>query len=525
MRYQYNGFIPQNIAPKVAKQIVVHNGKGEKVRTIALGSLNRPTGEKLYSYGLLSDLHCAGNNSAEGTRLDNALTFFENQGCSFCCHSGDMTNIGFWYPPADAPSANIDPNVIYLKQMEEYNTVRGKHPNLPLYGVCGNHESYVNPITENLPELKIYTGLDLYYTISHYNDVFIFIGQNKGNRPMSDEALQWLYETLELNRNKRCFVFVHPYVDNADSGNPYGVYGNNFFASWGTKKTAFINLLSHYKNTILFHGHSHMHFSMQEEISNSNYSEVLGFRSIHVPSISWNRKIVDGASVNVGGCYGYIVDVYENCVVLNGLDLLTNEAVPIAQYCIDTTLQTIEASTFEDDTGAISYLPSGYTIIDHIEVTGEQYINTGFVPNQDTRIVCEFKYLGGTGVYGARGSVSSNNFSLRVINGAWQMGYGDGVATGTILADDEWHTADQDKNTLYIDGVLAVTREYEEFTSPHPIAIGAIRASSLYYGEGCYRNCKIYDNGTLVRDFVPCTNESGEVGMYDFITNAFFINT
>ena len=159
MVYKYKHFISQNIAPQKAKSIGVYDSNGKKVCVIALGRLAPPTETKLYSYGLLSDLHCAGNNSAERTRLNNAMTFFETQGCSFCCHSGDMTNIGFWYPPADAPSANIDPNVIYLKQMEEYNSVRGKHPNLQLYGVCGNHESFVKPITENLTELKKHISL------------------------------------------------------------------------------------------------------------------------------------------------------------------------------------------------------------------------------------------------------------------------------------------------------------------------------------------------------------------------------
>ena len=345
MRYKYEGFISQNIAPKGATKIGVYDAGGAKVCDIPLSGLQRPNGERLYSFGLLSDLHCAGNNSPEKTRLDNALTYFESQGCSFCCHSGDMTNIGFWYNATDTE--------MYLPQMAEYKSVRDAHPNFPLYGICGNHESYNKPITENLTELKTYTGQDLHYTVLHSNDVFVFLGQNKGSKPMSDESLQWLYETLEANRNKRCFVFVHPYVSNEDSGNPYGVYGNNLFAAWGTKTTAFKNLLNHYKNTVLFHGHSHMHPDMQEEVSNSNYSEVLGFRSIHVPSISWNRKIVDMQSVNVGGCYGYLVEVYADCIVLNGLDFLTNKFVPIAQYCIDTSLQTIEANTFTDSTGNI----------------------------------------------------------------------------------------------------------------------------------------------------------------------------
>lgn len=345
MRCEYNKFIPQNIAPKGAIQIGVYDSSGIRKVAIPLGHLARPTGIKLYSFGLLSDLHCAGNNSTEGTRLDNALTYFEEQGCSFCCHSGDMTNIGFWYNSTDTE--------MYLTQFEEYKSVREKHPNLPLYGICGNHENYNKSITENLTELEQYAGITMYYSITKGNDVFIFLSQPAGNKPMTDEALQWLYEMLESNRNKRCFVFVHPFVSDSDSGNPYGVYGNNVFDWWGENTTVFINLMSHYKNTVLFHGHSHIHFDMQEKVKNAIYSEVLGFRSVHVPSLSWNRKIVDGASVNVGGCYGYLVDVYDDYIILNGLDLLTNKSVPIATYCIDTTIQNINANTFVDSTGII----------------------------------------------------------------------------------------------------------------------------------------------------------------------------
>lgn len=171
-------------------------------------------------------------------------------------------------------------------------------------------------------------------------------------------------------------------------------------------------------------------------------------------------------------------------------------------------------------------LPSGYTEVDYIEVTGTQYINTGFVPDQDTRIICEFKRTGGSGVYGARNTVSTRNFSMRVINNAWQIGYGNGVLTGTITADTtNWHVADHNKNNLYIDGELAATREYVEFSAPYPVAIGAIRAGSMYYGQGQYRACKIYDNGTLVRDMIPCINANGEAGMYDLITKAFMGNS
>ncbi len=170
-------------------------------------------------------------------------------------------------------------------------------------------------------------------------------------------------------------------------------------------------------------------------------------------------------------------------------------------------------------------LPVGYRLLDYIETTGTQYINTGFTPNQDTRIICEAMYKGGNGIYGARYSVSSRNFSMRVINNAWQLGYGDGTMTGTIKSDTtKWHIFDHNKNQLYVDGELASELEYVEFSAPYPAAIGAIRGTTMYYGEGKHRSFKIYDNGVLVRDLIPCVNQSGEVGMYDLVTQSFYAN-
>lgn len=38
-------------------------------------------------------------------------------------------------------------------------------------------------------------------------------------------------------------------------------------------------------------------------------------------------------------------------------------------------------------------------------------------------------------------------------------------------------------------------------------------------------SCQIEKGGTLVRDFVPCTNPSGEAGLYDLVGNQFYANT
>ena len=100
--------------------------------------------------------------------------------------------------------------------------------------------------------------------------------------------------------------------------------------------------------------------------------------------------------------------------------------------------------------GTRALLPSGYTRLEYIETTGTQYINTGFVPNQDSRIVCEFMYKGGSGIYGSRNTTQSRNFDLRVISGDWQPGYGDTISATTASDTTNWHIADQNKNVFAI---------------------------------------------------------------------------
>ncbi|MBE5867998.1 MAG: hypothetical protein E7293_03445 [Lachnospiraceae bacterium] len=353
MAYKYTHFIPQNTAPKGAKSIVVYNGNNEKVTEISLGKMSPPKTEPLYSFGIISDLHITYNLYVAWQpipKFDNALTLFENKGCAFCVACGDLTNTGF-YLRTDEGTAGTE----YLdeQQFTKYKEICDKHT-IPVYELCGNHESYYGmSIADNLDLLETYTGKGvLSYTVTQGNDVFILCGQNHGSSVMSDEDFTWLGETLEANKNKRCFVFVHSHIDDnveggvEDSGNPCYARENSIFGYWGaTKRTNFINLMKQYPNTILFHGHTHMKFEAQKFDKDANYSEENGFRSVHVPSSGAPRELVsaDGTWVAADDeSQGYIVDVYENYIVLNGVDIINQKPVPLGVYKIDTTLQTID---------------------------------------------------------------------------------------------------------------------------------------------------------------------------------------
>jgi len=344
MAYVYRHFIPQNTAPKGAKNIGVYDGNGKRICGIPLGTLAPKEGTKLYSFGLLSDIHLfhSATNWDGNTKFDNALTYFENQGCAFCVVSGDLTQSGLYLRTNES-----DASTTYLdeRQFAKYKEICDKHT-IPVYELCGNHESYYGmPISNNLTKLNTYTGKNvLSYTVTQGNDLFILCGQPRDAAVMSDEDFIWLSNTLETNKNKRCFVFVHSHIDDnveggvEDSGNPDFARENSIFGYWGAEKTAaFINLMARYPNTILFHGHTHIKFEAQQYDDSANYTEKNGFKSVHVPSGGSPRELnADGSWTGKDAeSQGYLVDVYNDCVVLNGMDLINNKIIPLGTYKIN----------------------------------------------------------------------------------------------------------------------------------------------------------------------------------------------
>lgn len=337
----------------------------------------------------------------DGFYFRKALDFLSNSRCKFVCISGDLTDVGLFNYTSESTKAEY--YYYYPNQFEEYKAICDVFADsLPVYSCCGNHESYVkdidgvyddkweNPKNNNgewvekpepwtqidsIEKLRFYTGTPLYYTISaestsetsavdgvnaifnggniqlpldnailkQANDVFIMFGQPTptANSTWNDQ-INWLETTLEANKNKRCFVFEHLTL-NLDSGNPANVHN----AYWGALENRLVSILSKYTNVILFHGHSHMQFQEQTKVTYSNYSTERGFKSVHIPSTSYTRKMVDknnnkvwesGEKENIdNGAQGYICDVYENHIVLKGYDFQYDQMVPIAQYCIDTT--------------------------------------------------------------------------------------------------------------------------------------------------------------------------------------------
>lgn len=329
---RYKDFIHENVAFPGTRRIGIYNSKGNRVGFVPLNTLTPPNmGQKQYSFGALADVHIVYQTATSD--FQKALTYLNDDvDVAFTCICGDLTDNGT------------------AEQLAQYEAVVDAcSADTPVYAIAGNHEEYSTQPTL----LQKYTGNPLYYSFTHGNDVFLMCGcyswSNDGI--FTVEYLQWVYETLEANRNKRCFIFEHVFPW-GDSGNPGGRYPFDMFS--GTKGSVFQSLLRHYKNTVFFHGHSHTKFYLQEVDEKANYSDALGYRSVHIPSLAAPRDIVGSALSNIyADSEGYVVDVYENGIHLRGRDFVKGEFLPIASYWLDTTLQTIPAGMYTDSTGTI----------------------------------------------------------------------------------------------------------------------------------------------------------------------------
>ena len=356
-------FIPENIAPVGTGRIAVlrHGEAGtpdKEVGYIPLGYLAAGVSpsSRRGRFLALSDIHLTYDTA--DTDLARSLAFADDpqNECDFVCVAGDLTSAGTY------------------DEMKLFQSLVKAGTDKPVYAITGNHENYNTRCADYLEEC---TGFPLYYSFERGSDLFVMLGHWGGYRGdgigwrsdefISAEELQWLYETLEENRNRRCFVFCHAFPHEHGVGNPNGLYTSAKI--WKTTDggigEAFVNLLCHYKNSLLFHGHSHTRLELQELDPKANYAEVKladgrSYKSIHIPSLSVPRDLKeDGSSLtNVfSESEGYVVDIYDDCIILNGRDFVDNESdghwLPIATYKIDTPLHTVEAGTFADSTGLI----------------------------------------------------------------------------------------------------------------------------------------------------------------------------
>lgn len=179
----------------------------------------------------------------------------------------------------------------------------------------------------------------------------------------------------------------------------------------------------------------------------------------------------------------------------------------------------------------MSKLPSGYTELEYIESSGKQWINTGFNPKSTTRVKVSAKFLGGattSALFGARSTASGTDpksFTFLVVSQKPRSDYFGSSKTGAQTVSTSRVEIDWNKNVCLInsDTITHTATSAVSNRALYLFAVNTAGSARLPATMQLY-SCAIYDNGTFIRDFVPCKNASGAVGLYDTVEGQFYAN-
>lgn len=345
-------FIKENVAPYSSSSIGIFNSNNELVGKIPLNNFKPNYGDRLFRFGVLSDVH---NNNADSQStediadLTNALSVLNSiESVDMTCICGDITQGG---RPAQF--------AVYR------DTVAANSPDTPVYTTTGNHDC---PSSGGLAstDWEPYTGnpmtFEVIKEIGGKNVPFLFLGMNlyslgDTGTPYLDADIEWLEEKLEEYRNERCFVFTHLFFPEK-AGNFKQIYPSTNWLGGG-QLTKLLELNERYLNTVWFSGHSHWKWYLQKYEDKANiyrsYDEngnpTCGW-CVHIPSCA-SPIDSNGVSSRVSKpleSEGGIVDVYEDYIVIRGMAFkdtddttYTNLYLPVAQYKLDTTIIEIAA--------------------------------------------------------------------------------------------------------------------------------------------------------------------------------------
>ena len=166
-------------------------------------------------------------------------------------------------------------------------------------------------------------------------------------------------------------------------------------------------------------------------------------------------------------------------------------------------------------------LPSGYTQIEYIQSSGTQYIETAYTVQTNTRIVCDFQLTStpsATVVLFRNASYGFGWQSSGVFR-SWGGSAVDFSATAT-----QRHVVDKGSTECTLDTTSKATTAHSAQSETLPLLAYKNGGSIAQYVSAKLYSCKIYEGDTVVRDYVPCTNSGGTVGLYDIANGVFYTN-
>ena len=190
---------------------------------------------------------------------------------------------------------------------------------------------------------------------------------NQGTQ-FSTSQLDWLEGLLKKYHGdgNNIFIIEHGNIEGWGSGDKATA---PYYYDLGLKKDhsdvkRFISLMEKYKNCVIITAHTHLELGAQLNYSDNNGTSAV---MMHNSAIGGVRRLVNGV-VNrdpvLGLSEGYIVEVYNSCILFKGINLYYNEIMPSCSYIIpfstgvDEEPTTVAPTTVKPTTAPTTVKPT-----------------------------------------------------------------------------------------------------------------------------------------------------------------------
>ena len=167
---------------------------------------------------------------------------------------------------------------------------------------------------------------------------------------------------------------------------------------------------------------------------------------------------------------------------------------------------------------------SNYNVVEYIESTGTQYIDTGLTMEKSTTMRMEISaqltsngnWAGVNGYMQHQASLGGGNKGLFVVDYNGNTHIENVYFNDVLKYNQDWTSAYSGaKNKVAVIGMGNAENAWWTNISANKYA----QIGKWYY-------IKVYRSGTLVRDYVPCVrNSDGVAGLYDKVENKFYTNS
>ena len=212
-----------------------------------------------------------------------------------------------------------------------------------------------------------------------------------------------------------------------------------------------------------------------------------------------------------------------------------NVAFDAASYVPHKAL--IVDATLTGDCDWTGFDPSAATVteVEYLDAPPFSYIDTGFRPDSNTRVVMDVTVQSDSeywfGMY--TNKYNSGAFAVGNDGTSVYVGFGNSYTTFSPQLDNDRYTIDFDKGVVKVDGTqkASVAQTFDKLGyniylflqnrigTPTPRSHG----STIHQGTIRMHSCQIYDNGDLVRDYIPARR--GTVfGLYEKKSGTFVEN-